>query len=549
MFIHRLKYEFFENFRLLAIYGLCYALNIYSHFMWWFSAPMTSAGKNTAWGISLLSLLGICSVALWIVATLFKRDDLKHPSDFESTRPIRPLTLFGTKLAFTWLFVIMPTGIAIAASSLASGLGIKSIWIGLIVMAGAGFACALLAASCMAHAGRRRSLAMIGAFVAGLIGAVLVIELRSVRDALDPWFVSPETFQFNLIIALSILCLSANALCISIARKKHTAYRARWFILAGAASVLFVSFAPLPKPISNHIDASPIEEATTVYPWKDKMMFGRSGPVQFFQGGIIISSALDPIGEDLFLDHKLEIVGDDDPLFQIDRFAVAVELPHQESTDTGIGITYKLYERDPSRYRGYSTDREYQRPVEPIKQLPKKRIRIKGSVRASMISYREIHRAPLGKSFSIHDGPLKVSYSPADKSDNGDEVISCKLYSPIPFTTKNRSVSGSYRLRIEHPLLKEPENLIGLFEAYSESSKVAFGECEITRFNPSLNAAYLHHLREKSGQITPSEWMKQAELVVETTDKKDVIIPVDVEVEVPDPIELRKLMKPEESQP
>jgi len=64
---------------------------------------------------------------------------------------------------------------------------------------------------------------------------------------------------------------------------------------------------------------------------------------------------------------------------------------------------------------GYSTDREYQRPVEPIKQLPKKRIRIKGSVRASMISYREIHRAPLGKSFSIHDGPLKVSYSPADK--------------------------------------------------------------------------------------------------------------------------------------
>ena len=142
-----------------------------------------------------------------------------------------------------------------------------------------------------------------------------------------------------------------------------------------------------------------------------------------------------------------------------------------------------------------------------------------------------------------------MSYSPADKSDNGDEVISCKLYSPIPFTTKNRSVSGSYRLRIEHPLLKEPENLIGLFEAYNESSKVAFGECEITRFNPSLNAEYLHHLREKSGQITPSEWMKQAELVVETTDKKDVIIPVDVEVEIPDPIELRKLMKPEESQP
>jgi len=43
--------------------------------------------------------------------------------------------------------------------------------------------------------------------------------------------------------------------------------------------------------------------------------------------------------------------------------------------------------------------------------------------------------------------------------------------------------------------------------------------------------------------------MKQAKLVVETTDEKDVIIPVDVEVEIPDPIEFRKFMKPEESKP
>ncbi len=547
MFLFRLKQEFAENLRLLVIYWLCLALVLWSHFTWWFgsSDPYSHSGVHEA--IGGFSALGLCGVTLMIVGTLFKRDDLKCPQDFCATRPIRSLPLYGAKLAFTWLMLALPVGVAMTVTGFVAGHGIESIWNGLEMMAWFGFISSLLALSCMAYPGGGRSFITALAFGAGLMITAILINLQALKPLFEPLFASNEAIKGNLLVTLATATVAAVWMCHRQYRNKHSQSQLWWFAMAGIACVLFVSFTPITYTAKGVVTVLPKATAATLVEYD--LRNGDEGGTGFVSGGISVTTELVSYQDSMILhgSQALNTVGFNEPWFKIEYGGIAIDHSEVDERKAILRLSYKVYEDTPDPNQGWSSTGGSQELAETIAKLPKRSIRIVDTVILHRQTYQEIHHSPLSKPFALHHKNLKIDYHP-DTSDIGsDYIISWKSYIPSLASSTKRSLYEQCRFNIKHPDIDEVMS-VDDFGGGGGGTGSIFGRSMSMSYDfgsDGIRSNYFwHNLDKDAQQRIQDEWEDKALLVVEVAGHMERLeVPIDVKVEIPDPEALRELLK------
>lgn len=546
MFLFRLKQEFAENARLLTLYWLCLALALWSHFTWWFGAFNTYNRSEVQEAIGAICVLGLCGITMMIVATMFKRNDLKCPQDFCATRPIRSLPLYGAKLTFTWLMLALPVGLAITVTSMVAGHGISSIWNGFEMTAWFGFACSLLALSCMAYPGGGRSFIVALAFGAALLITLILINLPLFEPWVHPLIANPQTITGNLLLVLGILSVAMVWLCHRQFRDKHTNSQPWWFAAAGIACALLVSFAPVPYPAKGIVTVLPkATEATLV---EYDISHGKEGGTSFVTGGIHIETGLATSKDDMLIhgSQVLNTVDFNEPWFQIEFGSAVVGYSHEGRAKQRL--SYTVYEDVPDRYRRSYSSTASDDLAKSIAELPKRKVRIVDTVILDRQQYEEVHRSPLSKAFAIHHNNLKIDYLPGTSDGGRDHIINWKSYTPSLANSNKRSVYEQCRFNIEHPDIDEHMSVDDFGGGGGGGGSMFGGRAITLEHNLSSHGVrrsrFCYDLEKEEQQLIVDEWQDKAVLVVEAAKNMERIeIPIDVEIEIPDPEALRQLLK------
>lgn len=548
MFLFRLKQEFAENARLLALYWLCLAMALWSHFTWCFGSHDAYNRSSAQEAIGNFSLLGLCGINLMIVATMFKRDDLKCPQDFCATRPIRSLPLYGAKLTFTWLMLALPVGLAIAVTGMVAGHGIVSIWYGLEMTAWLGFTCSLLALSCMAYPGGSRSFIIAMVFVAALLTTVFLINIPVFEPWIHPLIADPQTITGNLFLALGILSVAMVWLCHRQFRDKHSNSQPWWFAVVGIACVLFVSFAPVPYQVKDQVKdiVTVLPKATEASLVEYDISHGWERGTSFVTGGIHIETGLATSMDEMLIHRSqvLNTVDFNEPWFQIEGSAV-VGYSHEGRAK--LRLSYTVYEDVPDRYQGSRSSTGSDDLAKSIAELPKRKVRIVDTVILDRQQYEEVHRSPLSKAFAIHHNNLKIDYLPGTSDGGRDHIINLKSYTPSLANSNKLSVYEQFRFNIEHPDIDKHMS-VDDFGGGGGGSRSIFGRAITLERKLSshgvLSSRFCYDLEKEEQQLIVDEWQDKAVLVVEAAKNMERIeIPIDVKIEIPDPEALRQLLK------
>jgi hypothetical protein len=209
-------------------------------------------------------------------------------------------------------------------------------------------------------------------------------------------------------------------------------------------------------------------------------------------------------------------------------------------------LAYSVFERQPeSRSRSSSSGDEKQTRI--VWSLPRKKIRISGTMEIRRIAYRTVHRAPLDRPFEIKRNGLRVAFinSPGRLAEH-ENAVSWKAYRPPLLGSLSTSRWELVRFRLDDPASDKIDwynHLQGsgggggaFFGPYHEYAlRVSDREIE--------SDYYWRQLKERGYNKSVREWKQEAELVCEVVDEvHPLILPVDIEVEVPDPVKVRELL-------
>lgn len=548
MLLLRLKTEWNENLKMvLVLWGLL-GLTVWSVLSWWF-APFEI--RNAGEALVGFSMLGVAIVVFFLVSTMFKRDDLKHPQDFLATRPIRSSTVFGAKLLFATITVVLPIGIAMSGCSLAVGLGWEAMGHGVEAMLWVTCFSLLVALSCMAFPGGGLSMVCLGLFVGGLILMAILFAYSTLLQMTDGRFLSRSRITWNVLLVIVGLIVLFGILNLWLIRQKHFRFPPVLLLIVGMLSAFFGTYAPIPGAIPSRqkelMDVEVLEVSRAFGPEQYSISYGNMDGARFVSQAFPLD--LPDVGLDIqcmveFSD--LEVVGGNHSL----------ESPEVNQVSQMVGpetpgqvvfkplLSYTILEREPDQNSGRSSSSGGD-GVRVFETLPKKSVRVKGWFQMKSPIYKKLHRAPLGETFSERGGGVMYGFI-ADPTDSRMErnSIFYKVYTAPLLTSSNDRYWDMIRQRVEHPVLDLPNNNL---EGGGSGTGGPFGYVRTTELrlidSEIRNSYKWSTLKEKHGIASVEQWKKEAELVLENVDHvKRYRIQVDVDIEVPDPDKVRELL-------
>ncbi len=545
MFLHRLKFEFAANFKLLIAIWVVFGIIVWSFHQWWFSPLVDQDGADGA--VSVIGIILLLILVLCLVSTLFKRDDLKHPQEFWVTRPIRSFTFFGAKLVFAWLVIALPCAVLITLIGMITGVGLSALWNGLEMMLWVSLVTNLLAMSCMANPGNR-SLYGFLCFIGGVILTCILMNNAPLDRLLNSYGVSDRQMSWNFFILLIVLNMWFGWKCLQLIRDKHTNQRALYLGVIGVLTVLVIAFVAIPGGLSRGMPNSPAKHLTTV---TKKVSQTISYTVGEKYGAKFASFAFEVnAGESIpdfdceIVDTDLVVIGQDNTLLEMQMLMNRYQDYESQTLRTNLNLNFSVFDRLPG-IGGSSSSGNDSRIEEIIDGIPLQKVRIQGTVTLNQLVYRELVSGPLDQPFVHREGGIVCAYNPV--SMRGAYNTSWKAFSPPSTLSAGNRVWEKVRIRLEaksHPSFQWTRPLIG----GSMSSGTFFGSYHLQHIrigDADIESDYIWQQLKRGGyDKSVKEWKKDARLVFEVVHRvTPLIIPVDVEVEVPDPSKVRELLK------
>lgn len=556
MFWYRLKNEFVENRRLLGLLWLAMAVVTWSFYRWWFG---DFSGDFTSEAVSGFSLFGTGLAALGLITTSFKRDDLKSPEAFWATRPIRSLPFFGAKLVFIQLVFTLPCGILMASFGLITGIGWAALQQGLELSLWLLFATTLLSVSCMAFAGSGRSFLCPIVFF-GSIMLPCVLLGNHLVDGLKKFVVDHDQRIGNLAVALVAFTALVLFLAIRQMRDKHAPTRMGWFAAAGFFSFLLVTFAPIPgvvRDLRGETTVTPVATSLTLENERfgTQVMTGTKNGARMFtvQGKLTLPEipSTDDSTTTSIESVTLEVHNTGGAACGADW----ANMLHQEMSKDGSGsrisaiqLNIATYDRQPEPHGSNSMRYDPAKEL-LIRELPKRKVRVTGTVTLMRRQYRPIGRAHLDEPITQYGPGFALAYAPGVSQPKHPIDASNPIMSYRGFAPSLLSGAGQYqgwaffRTRLVHPVY----NAFNLDELGGSSSygNSLFGwnsrkEC---RLPTSVSSYEQQRMRDAGYHKSLTEWQREVMVVFEKLDHTSrITIPVDAEYEIPDPVKVREMM-------
>lgn len=543
MFLHRLKNEFAENLRLLLPIWVMLGILVCSFCKWWFS-PLAESDSALA-AVSGFGILLLGIVAFFLVTTMFKRDDLKHPQDFWITRPIRSFTFFGVKLVFAWLAFALPSALLTTSLGLMAGVGFQAAWHGLEMLLWATVVTNLLALSCMAYPGNRALFGVFG-FFGGVIIVCIAINNRPLDHVLSWLWVGKAQMAWNILIVLVALNVWFGWKCWQLIRDKHREQSLPAMSALGAVTVLVIAFAPIPGRLPGASPAAPstLPAVTRSIAPAVNSSIGEKYGAKFVCVSIELESGDTIRGDDWEIaDSDLIAVGQDNALLGMDWSMKRYVDEGGRSLKSNLILDFSMFDCMPGT-RGSSSSGNDSRKSEIIAAIPLRKLRIQGTVTINRIEYRELARGPLDQAFAHTEGGIVCAFDP--KPFREDYNTSWKTFSPPSLFSGVSNRWERVRFRLEDPACSgfSWTNQLG---GNGMGGSALFGKYYFrsVRIQDQELAAdfYWRQLKENGYDKSVQQWKKEARLIFETIDRVTPhIVPVDVEVEVPDPDKVRELL-------
>lgn len=548
LFFLRIKNEFAENLKLLLVLWGIFGVIVWSFYQWWFSPNIERNSYDEIAGISML-LLAIAFFLL--VSTMFKRDDLKNPQDFWITRPIRSLTFFGAKLIFAWLTIALPCAVLMTLIGLIAGVGFTAVWHGLETMLWTSLATNLLALSCMAFSGNRFFL-LVGSFFGGLFFVSILANNPPLESSFQSYGVDAMQLKWNTFIMLIALNLWFGWKCVWLMRNRHAKLNMLSMTGLGFVTVIIIAFIPLPGSLHS-VHQQPRITLNTITRSVSPASFNGSGEkygAKFASFSIVVpyDDAIQGDDWDVF-GTDLVVVGQDNQLFGFETSKSPYVDRDGKTVKTNIALVCSVFDRRPGSTGHMSSGNFNYAMQKIIEGIPKRKIRIQGAIKLNQIHYRELIRGPLDQPFSKRDGGVVCTFDP--KPSVSSYNASWKSYSP-PSLFSEQLRRDRVRFRIESPM-QRGDRWIQQLEGGSSGSSFLFGNYTLKDLRIEDNELgndyfwrqYQENSRERSERVwTVQEWKKEARLVIEKVENaKYFLMPVDVEIEVPDPDKVRDLLR------
>ncbi len=543
MFLHRLKNEFAENLKLLLVLWLVLGMIVWSFSRWWFSPLVDRNSFSDA--IGSIGVLVLVLLVFFLVTTMFKRDDLKHPQDFWITRPIRAFTLFGTKLVFAWLAIALPCAVLMTLLGWIAGVGFSTVWNGLEIMLWASLLTNLLALSCMAHPGNRALFGFL-CFLGGVIIACIAINNGPMERVLDSHAVSAAQAGWNFLITLITLNFWFGWKCWQFIRDKHREQSLPAMGALGAVTVLVIAFVPIPGglPVTPFGTPSTLPVVTQSLSTAIESNTGQKYGAKFASTSIELQSGDAIRGDDWEItDTDLQAVGIDNSLLGMDTSMKLYVDQQGQTLKSNLVLHFFVFDRQPGSNGGMSSGMNT-REMEIIAAIPLRKLRIQGNVTMNRIDYRELARGPLDQPFSHRAGGIVCAFDP--KPVREDYNTSWKVFSPPSLLSGVSRRWERVRFRLEDPS-RSGFSWTNQLGGNGMGGGALFGNYQLRDVrirDADLEADYhWRQLKESGYDKSVQQWKKEARLIFETVDRVvPVTIPVDVEIEVPDPAKVRELL-------
>lgn len=547
MFLLRLKTEFSENLKTMLALWAILGLIAWSFFDWW-NGPM--AKHEGALGAFAVLAAGL--IVLMLVGTMFKRDDLKLPEEFWTTRPIRAGTLFGTKFVFALLSIVLPVGMLMTTTGFMAGVGMSAVWNGLEIMLWASFALSLLGLSAMAYPGGNRALLGVFCFFGGVILTSVVLTNGPVERMLRSYWMNGPQMQWNLLVVLLLLTTLFTWQCLRQIRDKHIRQSPLVLIATGILTVLLITFVPLPGGFA----AKAIQTSSTTLPTVTKaevdpmnLNYGVRHGAKFISMNIQLMPEENLLGEAFEFDGtNLKVVGASDVPQQVDmgHMALAVHDSSGQMVTAKPVLSYYVFDSQPGSGSRSSSGSDHDK-TKILGSLPRQKVRVLGTVSLSRITYRTIHRGPLDQPFEKNERGMKIAFLTTPNHVTGHESSAIwKSYSPPLATARSTRRLDPVRFRLEHGGTGG-RDWYNRLEGGGSGGGAFFGAYQDNNLRISDHDIesnyYWRELKESGYNKSVKEWKQEAELICEVKDQvHPLILPVDIEVEVPDPEKVRELL-------
>lgn len=543
MFLHRLKNEFSENLKLLLVSWSALGIIVWSFYQWWFSPLLES--DNAQDEITGIGILVICLLNFFLIATLFKRDDLKHPQEFWVTRPIRSFTLFGAKLVFAWLVIALPCAILITTLGLIAGVGFSAVWNGLEIMLWASLVTNLLALSSMAHSGNRAFFGVL-CFFGGVVLTCILIINTPLENLMKNHGVSYAQMRWNCFIMLIALNALFGWKCWQLIRDKHRNQNLIAMITLGAFSVLVIIFLPIPGRLLSLTTGTPSSLPAITQSLSPASINGKGEKygAKFASFGTELDCGDSLPGNDWeIVGTDLLAVGQDNAMLGMETSMKSFVHLKGQSSKSNLILNFLVFDRKPGSH-GMQSSGYNSQANKIIAGVPLSKVRIQGSITLKQFEYAELARGPLDQPFTHREGRIVCGFDPRSLRD--DFNIAWKIYYPPTLFSDGDRRRNKIRYRLEKPMPQDfswTNQLSGNgmgggapFGSYQlQSIRIQDAEIE--------SDFYWHQLKENRYEKSVQEWKKEARIVLEVVDRVvPVIIPVDVEIEVPDLSKVRELL-------
>ena len=536
MFLYRLKTEFAANLKLVLALWLALGVGLWLFFDWWSDLGNLQGNYGH---LGVFAILAVLVIVTLLVFTMFKRDDLKHPQAFWATRPIPSFTFFGAKLVFLVLAVVLPVGVASMVPGFVTGLGGRAIWHGVEAMLWAASGTSLLALSCMAYPGTSRAALCALAFIGSVILAFSIL-LNIQHVSLHSCIVDRPQFQWNVLVVLLLLTAGFIWQNMRQIRDKHLRQKPLLFAVAGLLAVLLVTFVPLPGGLKDTVKTT----SGTTLPKVTKAQADESYIVSSRgDGPASLDMEITLLPDQPVSDGNLRCISSDIRVARGD--GEVLSYAYEVSRSNNPTLTYSMSTKQPATLhmsRNKNLDPE-KRKI--INSLPRKTIRLTGTVEMEETRFRTIHRNSLDRLFAVKDNALRVALVVNPAHMVTDHSVLWKEYRPSFLTTFRRD-EHAIRVRVLHPA-SPGEDLHRDFGGITPGNRDIFGGagiCYLDISAPNIKStSYFRELQERGYKKSAQQWREEAELIIEVADEvRTVILPVDVEVEVPDPEKVWELL-------
>lgn len=541
MFIYRLQQEFREN-RIISIAWLLTLAMVYVGFrMWWNEQPGDS---RSDWGQvwqGLAIMVAMLVIFIWSYG-IFKRDDLKDPTAFWATRPVRSMTLYGAKLVYLLLVLVLPLVVGIYALACGYTEDGLSLWNGIELLLWGVVVTGFLGLSAMARRGAVMGYWIGGLFIAGVVAACVLVNSIDAAGYME-WL--DDTQMKNN--ALWVLILLAGLLVFGLYWQMSDKHRIihRWIpLFSGMLVVGLISFVKLPALVNGGDEASELEQIMTSFevigPQQASEVMYDENPGYRFHYALNANHLVKALGEYEVVGSKLDLDGQDATVQAQIGIGQTVQYlsSSPESLTTCLNLTVTVM-RDPFR-QGHGSSSSRSLETKFFDGVPTKRVWVRGDVEVVTKRYQELYRGKWGEKFEVNQNGALWRFQPGLKKrhDNSHGLLVGRQFHLDLLSSPAKAYYEKGRLKLTDGKI---ELVAQRNSSYGDSGLFGRGETSEIVFSELDRGIADGKVVINDREINLSTWLEKAQVVLEDTKwGKRLRIPVEIEITLPDPAEIKK---------